>query len=165
MFSVGCKPYRLVFLSVTVPILAILLMIIMLNTSSKQDVNTSSKKYVTPSIEFPAKSLLLNSAPRIQDLLFLRCGSEKLEIITEVASICNTFGYLLNLDRHIVNIEWNVPGANAHSKCQNVVGLWLDGKGTKGENGKPVTWTTLIEALRILGKHWLADSLEKCIKQ
>ena len=121
-------------------------------------------KDVTPPTEFPAKSFLLESTPRIQDLLFLRCGSKELDIINEVASMCNTFGYLLNLDRHIVNIEWNVPGANAHSKCQNVVGHWLDGKGTKGIYGKPVTWTTLIEALQRLGKHWLADSLEQCIK-
>ena len=126
--------------------------------------NTSSKKDVTPPTEFPAKSLLLESTPRIQDLLFLRCGSKELDIITEVASMCNTFGYLLNLDRHTVKIEWSVPGVNVHSKCQNVVGHWLDGKGTKGINGKPVTWTTLIEALQRLGKHWLADSLEQCIK-
>ena len=136
----------------------------MLNTSSKKDINTSSKKDFTSPTEFPAKFLLLESKPTMNDLSFLRCGSKELDIITEVASMCNTFGYLLNLDRHTVNIEWNVPGVNAHSKCQNVVGHWLDGKGTKGKDGKPVTWTTLIEALQRLRKHWLADSLEKCIK-
>ena len=153
VISVGCKRYWPIFLSVAVPILAVLL-IIVLSMSSKQD--------VIPTTE-PAKYLLRDSRPRIQDLLFLRCGSKELEIISEVASKCNTFGYLLNLNRHTVKTEWDIPGASVHSKCQNIVDHWLDGKGTKGKHGKPVTWMTLNEALREFGKHWLADSLEKCI--
>ena len=114
VFSVGCKPYGLVFWTVAVPILAFLL-IIMLNTSSKQDIPSP------PPPTKPSKSLLLDSKPAIQDLFFLRCGSEELEIISEVGQMCNTFGYLLNLDSPTVKIEWDVPGKNAHSKCQNIM--------------------------------------------
>ena len=161
VISVGCKSYGLVFWTVAVPILAFLL-IIMLNTSSKQDI--PSPPPPPPPTTKPSKSLLLDSKPAIQDLLFLRCISEELEIISEVAPMCNTFGYLLNLDSPTVKIEWDVPGKDAHSKCQNIMLRWLDGKGTKGKYGKPVTWKTLIEALRRFGKHWLADSLDKSIK-
>ena len=124
--------------------------------------STSSPLDIPPPTEPPAKSLLLDSKPAMQDLLFLRCGSEELEIITEVAPMCNTlFGYLLNLDSPTVNIELDVPGKHAHSKCQNIMLRWLD---AKEKDGKPVTWKTLVEALRRFGKNWLAVSLEKCIR-
>ena len=77
--------------------------------------------------------------------------------------MCNKFGLLLNLDRHIVKTEWGIS-EDYSSRCYNIVGHWLDGKGTKGEHGKPVTWMTLIEALQGIEKYSLADSLEKCIK-
>ena len=144
-------PFRWKWLSaVAVLILAILLYIFIM--------------WLVPDIPSPTTSSALDSKPTIRDLLFLRCKSEDLEIISEVSSMCNKFGYLLNLDNPTVKIEWDVPGKDVVSKCQNIMVRWLDGKGTKGKNGKPVTWKTLIKTLQEFGKPLLADSLKKCMK-
>ena len=156
MISVDYKLHGLIILSlIVVPILAILYIAIF-KTLSPQDILPPTRPLVI--------KLQLDSKPRMQNLLSLRCKSEELGIISEVASMCNTFGYLLNLDGPTVKNEWDVPGMHVVSKCQNIISQWLDGKGTKGKEGKRVTWKTLIEALRRHGKNWLADSLEDCIK-
>ena len=139
MISVVSKPFRWKWLSVAVLILAILIM------------------WLLPNISPPTTFSALDSKPTIKNLL-------ELKIIIEVASKCDTFGLLLNLDSPIVKNEWDVPGKDVVSKCQNIMLLWLDGKGTKGKESKPVTWKTLIVALRKFGKPLLADSLEEGIK-
>ena len=129
-------------------------------------VTPSSSTTVTPSstptpTRHPPKKFLLTSKPEINELLSLECGDEVLDIIARVASKCNTFGIHLGLEFHIVNNEWDAPGSS-ESRCQNIVEQWLKGRGKKGSKGKPVTWRTVVEALRSMGHNLLADSLSKC---
>ena len=106
MIYVVSKPFRWKWLSVAVLILAVFIMWLLRNISP------------------PTTSSALDSKPTIKNLL-------ELKIIIEVASKCDTFGYLLNLDSPTVKNEWDVPGKDVVSKCQNIMLWWLDGKEQK----------------------------------
>ena len=156
-----------VILSLGIPIFVTHLMLLLHLSATQTSLATPlSITSATPlSTSAPTRqpaNFLLTSKPKIIELLLLECGEEALDVIARVASECNTFGIHLGLESHIVNIEWDVPGRSAEFRCQKIVEQWLKGRGKKGSKGKPVTWRTVVEALRSVGHNVLADSLSKC---
>ena len=104
-----------------------------------------------PTPTAPGKSLQLGSKPTILQLLKLRCGSEELRIISDVAEDaddCYNFGLFLGLAQDIVNKWWDSPGHSREQDCEKIVEQWLIGKGQKGEGDSTVTWKTILRALR-----------------
>lgn len=78
--------------------------------------------------------------------------------VQEVASVWERLGRALDLDESVIsNIVRDIPN-NCELACERMLQKWLSGRGSH-----PVSWGTLITALRDIDLHTLADDLQSAL--
>ena len=90
-------------------------------------------------------SLLTAEKPKYRQLRRLREGGKTLKIIQTVSTEWEDFAFNLEFPRSVVREVSEKYPQDEVSCCEEVVERWLDGEeGTR----QPVSWATLIEAVR-----------------
>jgi hypothetical protein len=85
---------------------------------------------------------VLDEMPRLHQLQRLCKDSTVVNIIRAVAPSWETFSLYLEMERNMIDI-WKRNTDEVEDAARKLFGHWLDGKGRK-----PISWKTLIQALR-----------------
>ena len=81
--------------------------------------------------------------------------TQRIYIIDEIAKDWKRFGLILGFSFHLLDTyEMNCRGQLVEC-CNEMMAHWLKGRGT----AEPITWNTLVEALRNAHMDQLADKL------
>ncbi len=96
----------------------------------------------------------------MKELRNLKTGERKIDLVVEIGTDYRKLGYELLLDNE-KKVE-NIKASEQH-QVENIVDEILK-EWLKGSGKTPVTWNTLVEALREAGLVLLADDVSKMLK-
>jgi hypothetical protein len=85
---------------------------------------------------------VLDEMPRLHELHHLCTDSVVVNVIRAVAPSWENFALYLTMERNMIDI-WKRDANQAEEAARTLFGHWLDGNGRK-----PISWKTLIQALR-----------------
>lgn len=85
---------------------------------------------------------VLDEMPQLHQLQRLCRDSVVVNVIREVAPSWETFALYLMMERNMINI-WKTDTNQVEDAARKLFGHWLDGNGRQ-----PISWKTLIQALR-----------------
>jgi hypothetical protein len=100
---------------------------------------------------------VLDEMPQLHQLQHLCRGNIVVNIIREVARSWEKFALYLMMERNMIDI-WKRNADDVEDAARKLFGHWLDGNGRK-----PISWKTLVQALRDNDLSIIATEVEEIL--
>ena len=115
---------------------------------------TTNAENIEVKLKTPPRYLLKHTGE--QDILTHRPSSNNLTrlIVPQASHLWREIGKCLKVNSTLLDLAHDQCKGNRQECCKRVFGFWLNGAGKH-----PIAWSTVLDALQVVGKEPLADSV------